>query len=207
MNRDSEVRAWFLLQVSSSGQSAERFRFVLGDCELKFNVSGTQIFEAFELQGFLFTLYINTKDVQIRGQTFTSKWFDIEELVMSEKIVVTKNVGGTMLVVSADFLNMLNKLQKKSPGLGASFRWALLATPGGHIILVIHGFPEKAEVLRMDYHMSTDTAPTILLFSSPVKMEMNKSGLAPGPMPKLFALHPACAKENLIRNASILIPG
>jgi hypothetical protein len=113
------------------------------------------------------------------------------------QLVFTKGGDEINKNVSDEFVTSLKNMRRKRSGFGGSLRWALLGTSSNHLILGFQSLPEKASILvRNDPRMPADTAPVVLLLSYAVDIEMNKDGLAPGPIRKIFSKNPDTAKRS-----------
>jgi hypothetical protein len=202
-----EVQADFLIYISDAGPEGDRFRIVFGNGVLHSDIQANYIFKEEELKHYILTLNFDTSRIDMRVKSFTTRWFNLDDLVRSKKILVKKRSSKNLDDISKEFLDILTNVRgKKCQGCGVSIRWALLATPTCQLVLVLQCLPETAAILRKDPRTSVATVPTVVLLSYTVEIEMSENSELCGPVPKLFVWKPEDTRESLLQDSTMVYP-
>jgi hypothetical protein len=94
---ESRVKSLLYLHVDPTGGTAENFRFPIYGQRIVTDIWGQDIFEDPEFEHIRFRYEINAAQIEIRPNTFASKWEDWEELVMRETLVPIRGPGITVI--------------------------------------------------------------------------------------------------------------
>jgi hypothetical protein len=86
-----------VIPSAASGHAGEGYRFAV-DCDLLIaTIWSRDLFDASELEGYKLVWELRGEDVEIRPNSMTSKWEDLETLIGKEKILVYTPDGDEVL--------------------------------------------------------------------------------------------------------------
>jgi hypothetical protein len=155
-------RITMLLQVDGSGHAGEGFRFTVESDRIDADIWSRDIFEPAELGGYRLRYQLRGADIELRPNTLSSKWEDLETLIGRGIIDVQRPEGGDSL--TAEFRQTLAAEREEHPGLGAAVRWAVQgSSTRGELRLVLQGLPATARFLRATPLHTADEAATVTL--------------------------------------------
>jgi hypothetical protein len=163
------------------------------------------VFEDPEFHHIRYRYEVNAAQIEIRPNTFASKWEDWEEMVIRETLVPIKGPG--INVVSTEVKKLLKEKMAKNPEFGASLRWSLQARGAGEMWLVLQGLPRPAGFLRRDQRFSTDYTAGMELYAVKLDIPCNPDRPCMGPIPVIFTRDEDKTKEELSDKPEILHPG
>jgi hypothetical protein len=192
------VKLNFLLQVSNDGEANESFRFTLDGHPLLADVWGKDIFSAPSLKDVKFRYEIDSKDLEFKANSFTSRWEDVEEM-LAKKTIYAYN-GSDEDDISTDIRKFLREEREKDKDKGAALRWAIQAKGQDSMKIVLQGLPLPANRIRKDARLVADDGPTIVLETINLKTTFTEEGACKGPQPILFARDPVLVRKTLSEN-------
>jgi hypothetical protein len=193
-----------LLQTDGSGHAGEGFRFVVSSSKITAIIWSRDILDNAELAGYQLRYELRGQDIEIRPNSLTSQWEDLDNLIGKGKIVVT---GGSEEPLNSSFRQTWAAGKKKCPQLGAAIRWAVLATPRGDLKLNLQGLPGDAQVLRSEPYLSSDDTEAIQLDTFKTEVDWKDCAPGRGPVPVLFARDPDGVRSALSRNLERIYAG
>jgi hypothetical protein len=202
---ESRVKSLLHLHVDPTGGTAENFRFPIYGQRIVTDIWGQDIFEDPEFEHIRFRYEINAAQIEIRPNTFASKWEDWEELVMRETLVPIRGPGIT--VITTEVKKLLKDKLAKCTEFGASLRWSLQARGAGEMWLVLQGLPRPAGCLRRDQRYCTDYTAGVELHAIKLVVPCNPDRPCMGPIPVLFTRDEDKTKQELTDKPELLYPG
>jgi hypothetical protein len=110
---ESKVKSLLYLHVDPAGKAGEWFRFPIFGNRIVTDIWGQDVFEDPEFHHIRFRYEVNAAQVEIRPNTFASKWEDWEEMVIRETLVPIKGPGINVLATE---VKKLLKPQMEPPG-------------------------------------------------------------------------------------------
>jgi hypothetical protein len=202
---ESRVKSLLYLHVDPAGKAGEGFRFPIFGNRIVTDIWGQDMFEDPDFHHIRFRYEVNAAQVEIRPNTFASKWEDWEEMVIRETLVPIKGPG--INVVSTEVRKLLKEKMAKNPEFGASLQWSLQARGAGEMWLVLQGLPRPAGFLRRDQRFSTDYTAGMELNAVKLDIPCNPDRPCMGPIPVIFTRDEDKTKEELSDKPEILHPG
>ncbi len=187
--RSHKPRCLLLLQVDGNAHAGEGFRLSLEGNRLEADIWTSDVFAATELGGYRLRYEVDTSSVEIRPNTLASRWEDIITLVGKGVLVPFRPDAAEDC--TPEFRQQYAESLEENPSLGAAIRWAVQATAGGGLRLVLQCLPATADRLRAEPRLSADEAPAIILEAMDLETEMLEGDEGPGPVPILFSRDPA----------------
>jgi hypothetical protein len=202
---ESRVKSLLYLHVDPAGKAGEGFRFPIFGNRIVTDIWGQDVFEDPDFHHVRYRLEVNAAQIEIRPNTFASKWEDWEEMVIRETLVPIKGPG--INVVSTEVKKLLKEKMAKNPEFGASLRWTIQARGAGEIWLVLQGLPRPAGFLRRDQRFSTDYTAGMELYAVKLDIPCNPDRPCMGPIPVIFTRDEDKTKEELADKPETLHPG
>ena len=87
---DGALQGRLLLAVDASGRLEDHFRIVFGGGQQpSTNFAGSKISDHPALNPFRFSLDVNPENIEIKKNSFSSKWEDLEAMVAADKILIS----------------------------------------------------------------------------------------------------------------------
>jgi hypothetical protein len=179
-------RLTLLLQVDASGHAGEGYRFAVDCHHLMATIWSRDLFDAPELEGYKLVLEVRGEDVDIRPNSMSSKWEDLDGLIGREKVLVYAPEGDEVL--NSLFREKLTAAKEADERLGASIRWSIQGTPRGGLRLVLQGLPAGARALRSEPCLAADEGETIHMDTFEADADMKPDDPGRGPIPVLFGI-------------------
>ncbi len=198
-------RCQLLLQADGSGHAGEGFRLSLEGDRLEADLWTSDVFAETEFGGFRLRYDIRVSVIELRPNTFSSRWEDIITLVGKGQLVAS--LPDAAEDCSAEFRQAYAETQEENPHLGAVIRWTVQAKDSSTLKLVLQCLPTSAEKLRADPRLSADDGPGIHLETIDLEVEMLSGEPGPGPVPILFARDPSETRDSLGSNPGNVITG
>ncbi len=190
-------RCLLLLQVDGGGHAGEGFRLSLEGDRLEADVWTSDLFTAPELGGFRLRYELKTGSVELRPNTFSSRWEDVISLLGRGALVAFRPDAAEDC--SAEFKQLYAAELKANPGLGAALRWAIQAKDKKNLRLILQALPTSADRLRAEPRLSADEGQSMHLEVLDVEAEMLDEDDGPGLVPVLFARDPPEVREILAK--------
>ena len=193
-----------LILVNNDGTATDNFHFKLyGDEAVDCQFPSGDIFAHKSLQGFTLSTDSRPEDINLRTNSFSSKWVDIIDLVENGSLQVTSS---SIPDASSHFRDLLKGL-KGEPGSAAAVRWSVLATSTSRMKLIFASLPESATTLRRSQALNADSAPIIELGVHGVSIDMVLERPLTGPHPILFSADVEEISTLLRNHPSTAVPG
>jgi hypothetical protein len=108
---ESRVKSLLYLHVDPAGKAGEGFRFPIFGNRIVTDIWGQDVFEDPDFHHVRYRLEVNAAQIEIRPNTFASKWEDWEEMVIRETLVPIKGPG--INVVSTEVKKLLKEKMAK----------------------------------------------------------------------------------------------
>jgi hypothetical protein len=193
-----QPRCLLLLQVDGGGHAGEGFRLSLEGDRLEADVWSSDLFTAPELSGFRLRYELKVGSVELRPNTFSSRWEDVITLLGRGALVAFRPDAAEDC--SAEFRQLYADELRTDPGLGAALRWAVQAKDNRNLRLILQALPATADRLRAEPRLSADDSRTMHIEVLDVETEWMDGDDGPGPVPVLFARDPPDIREILAKN-------
>jgi hypothetical protein len=165
----------------------------------------SNFFAASELGGYRLRYDTKVSAIELRPNTFSSRWEDVVALV--GKGLLVASCPDAAEDCSAEFRQAFGEAQEENPHLGAAIRWTIQAKDNSALRLVLQCLPSSAERLRADPRLSADDGPGIHLDTVDLDVEMLTGEPGPGPVPVLFARDPGETRDSLSSNPGNIVTG
>ncbi len=120
-----QPRCLLLLQVDGTGHAGEGFRLSLEGERLEADVWSSDLFTAPELSRFRLRYELKVGSVELRPNTFSSRWEDAITLLGRGALVAFRPDAAEDC--SAEFRQLYAEELNSDPTLGAALRWAVQA--------------------------------------------------------------------------------
>ncbi len=198
-------RCQLLLQADGSGHAGEGFRVSLEGDRLEADLWTSDFFAASELGGYRLRYDTKVSAIELRPNTFSSRWEDVITLVGKGLLVASRPDAAEDC--SAEFRQAFAEAQEENPHLGAAIRWTIQAKDNTALRLVLQCLPSSAERLRADPRLSADDGPGIHINTVDLDVEMLTREPGPGPVPVLFARDPSETRDSLSSNPGNIVTG
>lgn len=199
------LKATLLLQVSESGKAEDNFRFSLeGSRPLEAETLAGDLLKARSLHKYLLRIEVDPASIELRKNSLASPWVNLDEAIDEGAVHPHLREGGQL--AREEFLADWNVAREEDPDLGASTRWALMASSDG-LKLEWQGLPGKAGALARDPRLNCDACPAICLSTIGAEVDMSPRGPLHGPVPVLFSRNEAKTVAHLKRHPANLYPG
>jgi hypothetical protein len=183
------LHARILAKVANNGEFTGEWKIVLGSATRVPGVfHGAQLYSDPALGRYEFQYEPETSDISFPVNKIVTDWSDVDIMAAQRLIAVLK--AGSENHDEEGFLAVLQNLEGHSHA-GAAIRWAFNTHSDATFSLDLQGLPMSASTAHSRPHLKAETAPTILLCSFPVIMDLcGKEIPVAGPLPVLFAEHP-----------------
>jgi hypothetical protein len=198
-------RCLLLLQADGSGHAGEGFRISLEGDRLEADVWTSDIFAATELGGYRLRYDTKVSSIELRPNTFSSRWEDVMALVGKGLLVASRPDAAEDC--SAELRQVFSEAQEENAHLAAAIRWTVQAKDNSTLQLVLQCLPTSAKRLRADPRLSADDGPGIHLETIDLEAEMLAGEPGPGPVPILFARDPSETRDSLDSNPGNIVRG
>jgi hypothetical protein len=203
--QDDHTDANLLLQVNASGQAVEGFRIALDGATVDADFWARDILEVHHLRKFRLRYEIRPEDIDLRPNTFSSKWEDIDDLLAQGSINAYE--GDSREEKNAIARKMLDAAKHLDPDNGASLRWCVQAEGNRGLKLVLQCLPRPASQLKKNTSLMADTAGCINLETFQLQTTMSEDEPCCGPKPVLFTKNPEAVVSLLESNPEKLHGG
>jgi hypothetical protein len=203
-SENSEMRA-AVLRVDEDGNPTGDFRVALGGEAVRVEVWSNDLFEHKSLRGFNLVLHINVDDIDLRNNSLSSKWDDLEDQVGRGLIRVTRQ--GSADDQGPAFRKALEEWRKTNPDEGAATRWIVQKRGPQQLKLSLQALPATAKRLRRDERLSNLAGGAIHLFTVPLIMEIEEHGDYKGPDAVLFTQNKDAVASVLEKEQQRPLPG
>ena len=183
---DGSLQGRLLIQVAASGRLEDHFRIVFGGGQHpSVTFPGSKISNHPIFAPYYFKLEVDPENIDIKTNSFASKWEDLEAMVASDRLQVSS---------------------EEIQDAGHQFRSAQANTAYG-FKLALQALPASARSLRKDARLAKDTTRTIELTGWTAVSPMAKEGGGIGPIPITFSPDPAATRTNLAAHPDRLSAG
>ena len=186
--QDDHTDANLLLQVNACGQAVEGFRVALDGAIIDADFWARDILEVAHLKRFRFRYEIRPEDIDLRPNTFSSRWEDVDDLLAQGTINAYE--GEHRDEKNSIARKMLDAARHLDTNNGASLRWCVQAEGNRGLKLVLQCLPRPASQLKKDSRLAADTATCINLQSFELQSVCSDDQPCCGPKPVLFARDP-----------------
>ena len=144
-----------LIRVSDHGRLEDHFRVVLsGSEDLSATFTANTLTQNPSLDGYTFSMEVAPENIELRNNSFTSKWQDLESLVAGNKILVS-HAGKQD--ATADFRADWDAARTSDIPVTAALRWTVQAHAVYGFKLSLQALPSTARSLRKDARLCADT--------------------------------------------------
>jgi hypothetical protein len=157
----------------------------LGGEAVRVEIWSNDLFHHKPLKGFHLVLHHDVDDIDLRSNSLTSKWDDLEDQVGRGLVRVTR--PGSAEDQGQVFRKALDEWRKTNPDEGAATRWIIQRRGPQQLKLSLQALPASAKKLRKDDRLSSLAGGAIHLFTVPLNMEVEEHGDYKGPDAVLFA--------------------
>jgi hypothetical protein len=183
------LHARILAKVADNGELTGEWKIVLGSAARVPGVfHGTQLYSDPSLSRYEFQYEPEAGGINFPVNRIVTDWSDVDIMAAQRLLAVTK--AGSESHDEDGFLAALQNMEGHSHA-GAAIRWAFNTHPDATFSLDLQGLPMSASTAHGRPHLKAETAPTNLLCSFPVIMDLcGKEIPVAGPLPVLFAEHP-----------------
>ncbi len=169
-----EMRAAVLLRVDEDGTPTGDFRVALGGEAVRVEIWSNDLFDHKALKGFHLVLHHDVDDIDLRSNSLTTKWDDLEDQVGRGLLRVTR--PGSAKDQGQVFRKAMEEWRKTSPDEGAAIRWIVQKKGPQQLKLSLQALPASAKRLQRDERLSNLGGRAIHLFTVPLIMEMEEHG-------------------------------
>jgi len=181
-----------LVRISDNGRLEDHFKVVLSGTEsLTATFKAGSLIQNAGMANYLFTIEMSPEDIELRNNSFTTKWQDLEPMVASNKLLV-QNPDQTD--ATAEFRADWDAAKASGTPVMAALRWTLQAQAMYGFKLSLQGLPATARALKKDARLCADTTRGVELATWIATSPMNSAGHWFGPKPVLFARDVAAAQ-------------
>jgi hypothetical protein len=198
-------RVTLLLQVDASGHAGEGFRFAVEGGPFDADIWSRDLLDPPALSGYKLRYELRGQDIDLRPNSLSSKWEDLDMLLGRGVIIAQKLASGED--VTPTFREALAAEKTADPAFGAALRWTIQGTSRGELRLILQGLPSGARRLRSEPLLAADEAGAIHLEEVEVVADLKKEGACRGPIPVLFARDPEASEAALTLHQEKILPG
>ena len=145
------------------------------------------------VDSYSFQYDVPLQDAIPRPNMTTSEWLDFATLLRRRTILVFDDTG-TQVEVDK-ILPLLTEVGTRKTVVGASLRWAVAATPAGHLVLRLQALPLPASLIPPN--MTVDNTVTTSIMDFPLVTELFDGSYLSGPVPTMFSTDPVAARAAL----------
>ena len=132
-------------------------------------------------------------DATPRPNMTTSEWLDFATLLRRRTVLLFDDAGNPVEVDT--ILPLLTEVGTRKTVVGASLRWAVAATPAGHLVLRLQAIPLPASLIPPS--MTVDNTVTTSIIDFPLITELFDGSHLSGPVPTFFSTDPTAARAAL----------
>ena len=202
---DGSLQGRLLIQVAASGRLEDHFRIVFGGGQHpSVTFSGSKISNHPIFAPYYFKLEVDPENIDIKTNSFASKWEDLEAMVASDRIQVSSE---EIQDAGQQFREAWEVAKKTNRPPAAALRWSAQANTAYGFKLALQALPASARTLRKDARLAKDTTRTIELTGWTAVSPMAKEGGGIGPIPITFSPDPAATRTNLAAHPDRLSAG
>jgi hypothetical protein len=158
-----------------------------------------------DLDQFRFVLQIEAANIEIRPNTTSSKWEDVEDMLARGLLVA--HHGAETADRSAEARRVLHDKRASHPEVGASLRWSVQAPNASSMSLVLQGLPRPASFLRRDARLTSDICGAVEIARFHLAIPFEAEGPYTGPVPILFSRGPDLSRQELDDHPENIFPG
>ena len=178
------LHARILAKVADNGELTGEWKIVLGSAARVPGVfHGTQLYSDPSLSRYEFQYEPEAGGINFPVNRIVTDWSDVDIMAAQRLLAVTK--AGSESHDEDGFLALQN--MEGHSHAGAAIRWAFNTHPDATFSLDLQGLPMSASTAHGRPHLKAETAPTNLLCSFPVIMDLcGKEIPVAGPLPVLF---------------------
>jgi hypothetical protein len=199
------VRSRFFVQVDASGRTNEGFRIPVFGGIVVMDIWASDLFGDDDLRQYRFALEAEAAQIEIRPNTTSSKWEDVEDMLARGLLIAHKGAGSEDF--SQEARRTLHAKRTENPEMGAALRWSVQAPDDQRLTLVLQGLPRPASFLRRDGRLTADTCCGVELARVRLETHFESQGAYRGPQPVLFSRHPEQTKEGLFDHPEAVLDG
>ena len=190
--------AHLLLQTNASGQAIEGFRVALDGAAVDADFWARDILEVQHLKKFRLRYEIRPEDIDLRPNTLSSRWEDIDDLLAQGTVSAFEGEGREDK--NAIARKMLDAARHLDNDTGASLRWIVQAEGNRGLKLVLQCLPRPASRLKKDSRLNGDDISCINLQTFDLQTVMSEEEPCCGPKPVLFTKDPETVSSTLEQN-------
>ena len=182
-----------LVRISDNGRLEDHFKVILsGTDNLIATFKADALTQNAGLASYQFALEVAPETIDLRNNSFTSKWQDLESMVASNRLMV---MHPDQSDATAEFRANWDAAKSSGSPAVAALRWTVQAQAMYGFKLSLQGLPATARALRKDARLCADTTRGVELASWIATSPMNTAGHWFGPKPVLFARDVAAAQS------------
>ena len=111
-----ETSMGLLLHVNANGQAVEGFRIAVAGPTITTEFQGRDIFSLEILHNYTFKFEVEPHDVEIRPNSFTSKWLDLDDLLA--RGLITASAHGQKDDTASDVRRILENVKASDKDFG-----------------------------------------------------------------------------------------
>ena len=123
----------------------------------------------------------------------TSEWLDFATLLRRRSLLLFDDAGNPVEVDTV--LPLLTEVGTRKTVAGASLRWAVAATPAGHLVLRLQSLPLPASLIPPNMTVDNTVTSSIINFS--LITELFDGSHLSGPVPTFFSVNLVAARAAL----------
>jgi len=172
---------------------------------LDIDFNGADIFKLELLHAFWFKFSMDPDQMDIRINSFTSKWQDFRDLLDRQFITAFRKNDNSD--ASTDVRKLMDNVHKADPDFGAALRWSVQAREDDHLAITLQALPHPSSKLKRDSKLCADECPTIALDSFLAHTPFTSEGSCRGPQPILFSRDPEALTTALTEDQTTIHPG
>ena len=192
---DGALQGRLLIQVAASGRLEDHFRVVFGGGQHpSVTFSGQKISNHPIFGPYNFRLDVDPENVDIKKNSFVSKWEDLDAMVAADRLSVSTD---QLQDATQQFREAWDSAKKSTRPPAAALRWSAQANAAYGFKLALQALPATARSLRKDARLAKDTTKAIELAGWTAVSPMAKEGSGNGPVPITFSPDPAAIRTSL----------
>ena len=160
---DGSLQGRLLLAVDASGPLEDHFRIIFGGGQkpsTSFSVSVAKISDHPALTPFRFNLEADPDNIELKKNSFSLKWVDLESMVAADKLLVS---SAEEMDAGPTFCEAWEAAKKSPNPPAAALRWSTQANVAYGFKLSLQALPGTARALRKDARLAKDTTKTVEL--------------------------------------------
>ena len=158
---DGSLQGRLLLAVDASGLLEDHFRIVFGGGQKpSTNFSGAKISDHPALTPFRFNLEADPDNIELKKNSFSSKWVDLESMVAADKLLIS---SAEEMDAGPTFCEAWEAAKKSPNPPAATLRWSAQANVAYGFKLSLQALPGTTRALRKDARLAKDTTKTVEL--------------------------------------------